>query len=439
MSPLHSLDAYALDDLNSSLPPSTCSFSIEINFDELRLVGVIISPSLSSLPSILQPDLLPLGSRTFALQFSPSVSIGVNVFLVSNGAILQSVATDWVASHPDEYIVTLSYHQSRTLPHVVHHFAHFFSPTSLLSVARLTFELKGLRDKITGKHWSHAIEDVAPGVRLFVETDFMSSGFRWRTVSFTPSRSSIVAPRFSSGPSIASRFVGRYGPSGPKRILPSSLEDLPDFTSSFPDIFAACNEGRSSDEQVILLMIMMTQLSRFKLNKLDAPGPTAAAAAPAASSDAIDEKNHDSIKHYIGSSARHHALEEIVLCLSAAAAKQVKTFSCTSLANIIKIEKFCIYYHIPTRDDSTSQAMILLSECIRVKSTFKLINQALSTCVPTTVEPTLACDKIIAMKFRSGSLNVCPPFPLSTVLFSHVPFSLAHYSSPPGPLESFNC
>jgi hypothetical protein len=103
---------------------------------------------------------------------------------------------------------------------------------------------------------------------------------------------------------------------------------LPDFTSSFFDIFTASNEGRSCDEQVVLLMIMMTQLSRFKPNKLDTPGPavapSAAAAVPPPDVAAIDAQSDAAIEHYIGSSARHHALEEIVLWLSAAAAKHVQ-------------------------------------------------------------------------------------------------------------------
>jgi hypothetical protein len=33
----------------------------------------------------------------------------------------------------------------------------------------VTLELKGVQDKTTGKHWSHTIHDVAPGVRLFAE------------------------------------------------------------------------------------------------------------------------------------------------------------------------------------------------------------------------------------------------------------------------------
>jgi hypothetical protein len=122
-------------DLNSSLPSSTRSFSIEINFDELNHLGIIISPLLSSLPSILQPELLPFGSRTIALQFSPSISIGQDVFLVSNGVVLQSVATDWVTSRADASIVTLSYHPSRTLPHVLS--LHIFLLTHFSSFSRM--------------------------------------------------------------------------------------------------------------------------------------------------------------------------------------------------------------------------------------------------------------------------------------------------------------
>jgi hypothetical protein len=65
-------------------------------------------------------------------------------------------------------------------------------------------------------------------------------------------------------------------------------------------VFASTYEGRSSDEQVLALMTMLTQLSRFK-------------------SDVGKKEN----AYYLGSSAQPKALEEIIMWLSAAAAKQV--------------------------------------------------------------------------------------------------------------------
>jgi hypothetical protein len=63
---------------------------------------------------------------------------------------------------------------------------------------------------------------------------------------------------------IASRFAGRFGTHGPKRVLPSSVDNLPAFTSVFSEIFAAWQDGSSADEQTLALMIMTVQLSRFK-------------------------------------------------------------------------------------------------------------------------------------------------------------------------------
>jgi hypothetical protein len=69
----------------------------------------------------------------------------------------------------------------------------------------------------------------------------------------------------SSNPApIASRFAGRFGTFGPKRVLPSSVDNLPAFTSVFSEIFAAWQDGNSADEQTLALMMMTVQLSRFK-------------------------------------------------------------------------------------------------------------------------------------------------------------------------------
>jgi hypothetical protein len=65
-------------------------------------------------------------------------------------------------------------------------------------------------------------------------------------------------------------------------------------------VFASSYEGRSSDEQVLALMTMLTQLSRFKCD--------------------VGKKEN---AYYLGSSAQSQALEDIVMWLSAAAAKQV--------------------------------------------------------------------------------------------------------------------
>jgi hypothetical protein len=123
------------------------------------------------------------------------------------------------------------------------------------------------------------------------------------------------------------------------------VENLPAFTAFFPDIFSASQENSSVDEQALSLMIMMTQLARFKSTSRRA-SPALAESPPAGRStdmctdgaaatvtggDAAQNSAGAADKtaavgpsnRYLGSSAANRATEEVVMWMATAAAKQV--------------------------------------------------------------------------------------------------------------------
>lgn len=141
----------------------------------------------------------------------------------------------------------------------------------------------------------------------------------WRLIS--PSLSVSTTPSFpTNNPPIASRFVGRYGAAGPKRVLPTSVDDLPDFASSFPEIFSASHGGKSSDQQVLDLMMMITQLTRFK-PAVQTSGQSESGSSPSPAGPAVSHATPT--EHYFGSSSHSKALEEVVLWIATSAARQV--------------------------------------------------------------------------------------------------------------------
>ncbi len=239
----------------------------------------------------------------------------------------------------------------------------------------------------------------------------------WRTVSSVLSRASSASVRSTSAIPVANRFVGRFGPSGPKRILPSSWDDLPEFTSSFPHVFAKYYEGIDIDEQVVALMVALTQLSRFKPDISSATNVSVAAGAMRAEAESAATAAGGgtpppqasgtlppvpTVQHYFGGTARIQALEEIILWLCATVSKQV--WICVLLVS--SIYSFATST-CTTTSVHTTQAILRLSECINAKNTFKLVNKALLTSVATTVQPPSSCPKIIVMKNRVGLHNVC--------------------------------
>jgi hypothetical protein len=133
-------------------------------------------------------------------------------------------------------------------------------------------------------------------------------------------------------------------------MFPSSVDNLPAFTTFFPEIFAASQEGKSADEQALALMMMITQLSRFKSsakNATSAPSKVlsivreaqssaedaavtvsggGAAAADTIDVAAVKTAAEDQIDRYLGGSAAQRAIEEVVLWMMTAAARQVIVF-----------------------------------------------------------------------------------------------------------------
>lgn len=63
-----------------------------------------------------------------------------------------------------------------------------------------------------------------------------------------------------------------------------------------------------------------------------------------------------------------------------------------------------------------TQAMLLISDCIKAKGIFALLNRALLARVPSSAPTSIPPGKIIVMKLRSGQHNVTdclaivPPF-----------------------------
>jgi hypothetical protein len=272
------------------------------------------------------------------------------------------------------------------------------SPSPPFADASVTFELRRGQDRSAGKCWSHTIKDVTPGVRIFAEvscrlacvlhaalnlTDSLrvvtlytlrnlfflqtlhpscASVVSWRLLS--PSLSVSTTPSFpTNNPPIASRFVGRYGAAGPKRVLPTSVDDLPDFASSFPEIFSASHGGKSSDQQVLDLMMMITQLTRFKpavkTSDQSESGSSPSPAGPAASHSTPTE-------HYFGSSSHSKALEEVVLWIATSAARQVECHyifaiifvahheCCYSTGAVTHVRMHQFKEHLPTHQSSVA-------------------------------------------------------------------------------------
>jgi hypothetical protein len=158
-------------------------------------------------------------------------------------------------------------------------------------------------------------------------------------------------PISASPAPILSRFTGRFGANGPRRVLPSSVDNLPAFTSFFPEIFAASHGGSGADEQALALMMMMTQLSQFKatvknVTKSHAESaPASGGAAAAASESGVSaEKSAGACEmhRYFGSSAGQRAIEEVVLWMATAAARQVNVVGFFDVDVFCACKRFCI-------------------------------------------------------------------------------------------------
>jgi hypothetical protein len=345
-------------------------FCIEFQTDSIRALGIIMAqPSLSAL-SILQPDMLPAGVRTVSLQFSTVSVIGQedqklrelpSVTVTSDGVVLDFFSFDFSTHHDAPIIVTLSYDPSRTKPPRTVLFMGFppspSPPPPLLhfrcicdirveegpgSISRQMLVLHYQRCDTWGQAFcgGKLQAGLCPArcfdfdgfsasccssyllLNTFLQAVRLSSAsvVSWRLIS--PSLSVSTTPSFpTNNPPIASRFVGRYGAAGPKRVLPTSVDDLPDFASSFPEIFSASHGGKSSDQQVLDLMMMITQLTRFKpavqTSVQSESGSSPSSAGPAVSHATPTE-------HYFGSSSHSKALEEVVLWIATSAARQVE-------------------------------------------------------------------------------------------------------------------
>jgi hypothetical protein len=146
----------------------------------------------------------------------------------------------------------------------------------------------------------------------------------WRIISPSTSLPVVVPPPHADTLPLLSRFFGQYGEAGPRRVLPSSVEDLPEFASIFPETFFSHHKDKSKVERVVVLMAMMTKLSRFTAATSHSSVASSAASSVGgcAAVDTIDQ-TAVSTEHYLGSAAHGQALEEVVKWLATAAAKQV--------------------------------------------------------------------------------------------------------------------
>ena len=293
----------------------------------------------------------------------------------------------------------MTHHVQNTTYFALHWISTLTLPPFCTPDASVTFELRRGQDRSAGKCWSHTIKDVTPGVRLFAEVScwlvcvlhaallidslrvvtlyllhntFLQANHlslasvpvtvSWRLLS--PFLSLSTTPSFpTNNPPIASRFLGRYGAAGPKRVLPTSVDDLPDFASSFPEIFSASHWVKSSDQQVLDLMMMITQLTRFK-PAVQTSGQPESGSSPSPAGPAVSHATPT--EHYFGSSSHSKALEEVVLWIATSAARQVE---CQYIFAIIFVAHHdCCYFagavthvrmhqfkeHVPTYQSSVA-------------------------------------------------------------------------------------